>query len=823
MAIRLQTNPIGLIARQNFSGNLFFLSDSVRQLSSGLRVNKTADDPIAVSLASQLDSQALGLGQAAKNANDGVSAMQVVDNSLAAAMDILGLVHNKAVTAAQDDQDATSRAALHSDISKLLTELDQLIDAATFHDVPLLSGTYTNKAFQIGTVAGQTLAASLPAARPDQIGAVQSGEMTISSSVGGLVNLQLVNQAANQTIRVSAVTLAYDNDPDHGMAALATAINTHADTTGIAAQAVVAAQSGAAISAGITPAAFAINGVPIGAVAVLDRDSDGRLLLAINGKTASHGVTAALTADGVLRLSASDGRAIAVTGAGGTLGFSDAEMTTFGLTRILQNGHYALNLTDQAVGLAVAFTPTLRLAGSVTTTIDSILAKNSVLGGSSALAAGWTAGLDISGAELNGNIVTSQTSMLMADSVLASGSLLAASSILGGTITLAGAVSTTTESLLRAGSTLTAGSILSQGSYLTNAIDTTTGPLTAGQFLSGDVTLSGGLTLSRDMILLADSVLGAGSALAAASHLGGDIALGGDLTMTEEMTLALGSTIQDSVETRLAAGSTIGGRTQLTGATLTLTEAMLVTAGSTLTASSQLALGSTLGGTVILAGDHTASYALYLAAGSSLAARSLIKSGSTLTNALVTTSGPLAAGTLTSRDITTSGVNTLTVAMTLKQGSVLAGGSTLAANSRSESPVDLSQESTLRLNEISVLTKDDATIAVKVIAAARTDLDRIRQQAAAISEQLAGLATVQGGGRDMMEGAKSRLLAVDFGEEAVNFTRMEMLIRTSSFALTQANAVPANVFTILQGDESRANQFFITALNRVITAGGVVS
>ena len=825
MTISLQTNPNGLIARQNFSGNVSFLSDSVRKLSSGLRINKAADDPNSISLARQFDSQALSLGQAAKNANDGISAMQVVDNSLSEAMSILDLLQSNALTATQDDQDTSRRRSLQSDSEKLLTELDQLLDATSYHDIPLLRGTYSNKAFQIGAVSGQSVSASLPAARLNQIGAVQTGEMRISSSVGGQVHLQLINQANFETISINSVTLSLSNDPNQGMGALASAINRHTENTGIAARAVVESQSGTAISAGTTPSTFALNGVPIGTVTVRSQDSDGRLVTAINGKTASHGVSASVTADGALLLSASDGRAIGVSGSLGTLGFSDAEMSTFGFTRILQDGQYNLNLTDSAEGLAVAFSPTMHLAAPVTTTVDSTLTKNSVLGSSTRLTAGWTAGADISGADLSASIITSETSTLGAGSILASGSILATASILGGTVTLTEASSTTASTLLRTGSIVASGSVINQGSYLTNAVNTTAGNLTAGQVLSSDVTLSGGLTLDRDMLLVAGSLLAAGSSLAASSQIGGDILLNGALTMSTEMTLALGSRIQDSDGvTLLTAGSSIGGEAQFAEATMTVQDAMLVKANSTLSANSQLGLGSTLGGAVVLAGNHTSILDLSLAAGSTLATGSLIKLGTTLSTGLMTTSGPLSAGTVTNGDVLTIGTNTLTLAMTLKQGSILANGSTLAANSSNETAVSLSQESALRLNDIRVLTKDEATIAVKVIEAARVNLETIRQQAAALSDQFAGFATVQGRAKQMMEGAKSKLLAVDFGEEAVNFTRMEMLIRTSSFALTQANAVPGSVFMIMQGGgANKANQFFITAMNRLITEGGVVA
>jgi flagellin len=824
MTIRLQTNPTGQIARQNFSANVFFLSDSVQKLSSGLRVNKTAEDPVAVSLASQLDSRSRGLGQAARNANDGVAAMQVVDSSLTLGMEILATVLTKVQTATRDDLTTRDRSVLQSDIGKLLTELEQLVDGTTYHDLPLLNGSYTNKAFQVGALPGEIVSATLPGVSRYRIGQVATGELTITAPRGGQVNLRLENQANDQALAIGAVTLAQANDPGQGMAALAQAINAHAESTGISARAVVASQSTAALTVGTTPDSFAVNGVRIGAVAVQNGDSDVRLRNAINAKSASHGVVAEVTSTGNLQLTARDGRPIAVSGSAGAVGFSDAEMTTFGYTRILQSGPYHLNLTDSAVGLAVAFSPTLHLAAPMVTTIDSTLTRDSILGSSSTLAAGWSAGLELTGADLQGDIATTQSSTLNPGSVLAMGSVLAPSSTLGGGVTLDALLTTTQETVLRSGSLLLTGSVISQGSYLTNAVVSTGGPVAAGQILAADATLANDLTLTRDMLLFGGSSLAAGSALAQASRIGGEVTLAAPLTVSEEMTMASGSLLRVlDGETKLTAGSLIGGQAHLAAGDLQVTEAMVLKAGSSLSASSELALGSTIGGAALLAGDHGVSFDLYLAGGSIIAAGSTIKSGTTLTNGVTTTSGAIVAGTTIQHDLATTGGNTLTLAMTLRQGSVLAHGSTLAAQSQNESAVTLSGERGLGLHEISVQTKDDAAIAVAVTEAAMAEVERIRRQAVGIGEQLTGLAAVQATGSDIMDTARAKMVAVDFMAEAENYTRMEMLIRTSSFALTQANAVPINVFGIMQGGNAdKANQFFINSLNRMLTAGAVI-
>lgn len=824
MTVRMHSNPTGLIARQNFSGNLFTLSDSVRRLSSGLRVSSTADDPVSTTIASQLSTQALGLGQAVKNANDGIAAMQVVDASLSEAMDILGLVRNKAQSASLSGQSSATHTSLHNDIVKLLNELDQLIGATSFHDSPLLTGGFTNKAFQIGHSAGEAVSASFPSLKTTHIGQVRAGELTLTGVRGGQVNLRFDNQGNDSTIVVNSVALSFSNEREHGMGGVADAINAYSETTGIKAYARVSVQSESAITAGSTTYQFAINGIRVGTVSVADGDSDDRLANAINAKTSSHGVNAEVSAAGILTLSSTDGRPIEVAGSGGLLGFTDSAMTTFGLTQILQYGPYNLNHTDSSVGLAVAFSSSMQVSAPVITSIDSTLAPDSVLGGSSTLAAGWLAGQDVLGVDLNGNVTTTEESILKAGSVLASGSILAASSVLGEALTVAGAVTTSTATVLRAGSVLASDSVIAKDSYLTNAIVTTGGPLAAGQVIVAPVILADDLVVARDMLLQNGSEIGTGSQLANTSQIGGEVTLVAPMTLSKTMTLAGGSTIRDlDGVTVVTAGSKIGGETQFAGSDLPVTSALLVKAGSTLAVSSELALGSTIGGEATLAGSHTASDSLYLAAGSIIAAGSTIKSGTTLTNDLVTTTGLYLSGVSLSQDVETSGSNSVSHAMTLPQGTVLAGGSVLAASITNETGVELAQESSLRLHDISLMTSQQATIALVVVDAAMADLERIKKQAAAVSGQLAGFATVQGGSRNIMDLAKAQALQVDFTEEAENFTKMQMLVRTSSFAVTQANAVPSNVLSIMQGgSERQASQFFIAALNRILTSGAVV-
>jgi len=82
MGFRINTNVAALTAHRNAVMNNKALDQDLERLSSGLRINKAADDASGLAIADSLNSQATGLGQAIKNANDGINVVQTADGAL---------------------------------------------------------------------------------------------------------------------------------------------------------------------------------------------------------------------------------------------------------------------------------------------------------------------------------------------------------------------------------------------------------------------------------------------------------------------------------------------------------------------------------------------------------------------------------------------------------------------------------------------------------------------------------------------------------------------------------------------------------------------
>jgi len=82
VGFRINSNVAAMNAHQLGVANNRSIHNSIEKLSSGLRINKAADDASGMAIADSLRSQANSLGQAIKNANDGVGIIQVADKAM---------------------------------------------------------------------------------------------------------------------------------------------------------------------------------------------------------------------------------------------------------------------------------------------------------------------------------------------------------------------------------------------------------------------------------------------------------------------------------------------------------------------------------------------------------------------------------------------------------------------------------------------------------------------------------------------------------------------------------------------------------------------
>lgn len=151
MGLRINTNVASLNAQRNLLGTKWGLDKSLERLSSGYRINRAGDDAAGLAISENLRAQIRGLKQASRNAQDGVSLVQVAEGGLHEISSILIRLRELAVQAASDTIGPVERQFLNVEYDQLVSEIDRIADGTEFNGTQLLSGTGSILDFQVGT------------------------------------------------------------------------------------------------------------------------------------------------------------------------------------------------------------------------------------------------------------------------------------------------------------------------------------------------------------------------------------------------------------------------------------------------------------------------------------------------------------------------------------------------------------------------------------------------------------------------------------------------------------------------------------------------
>lgn len=150
MALSINTNVAALNAYRNLSSTQNDLSRSLEKLSSGLRINRAADDAAGLAISEGMRAQIGGTKQAVRNAQDGISVVQTAEGALTETHSILQRMRTLSVQAGNDGglNDA-AKGNIQDELNELKTELTRIADTTKFNGNALLDGNYEGS-FQVG-------------------------------------------------------------------------------------------------------------------------------------------------------------------------------------------------------------------------------------------------------------------------------------------------------------------------------------------------------------------------------------------------------------------------------------------------------------------------------------------------------------------------------------------------------------------------------------------------------------------------------------------------------------------------------------------------
>ncbi|MDX1670475.1 MAG: flagellin [Limnobacter sp.] len=207
----INTNTASLVAQKNLSASGGSLNSSIARLSSGLRVNSAKDDAAGLAIAERLTAQIRGYDVAARNANDGISALQVADGAMGKISDNLQRMRELAVQSKNGTLNATDRTNLNREYSELASEVDRIAFGTQFNGNDVFSTANKTLSFQVGTgnAAADTLALNLT---DDGTAAGNDLQVALGGNTAGDIVTAFgnINDVANGTTAITTIDAAID-------------------------------------------------------------------------------------------------------------------------------------------------------------------------------------------------------------------------------------------------------------------------------------------------------------------------------------------------------------------------------------------------------------------------------------------------------------------------------------------------------------------------------------------------------------------------------------------------------------------------------------
>jgi flagellin len=229
--MRINTNVAALNAYRNLVETDNALSKSMERLSSGLRINRAADDSAGLAISEKMRGQIRGLNQAVRNAQDGISLIQTAEGALNETHSILQRMRELAVQSASDTLTADDRTQLQGEVAELILEIDRIASDTEFNTLALLDGGFatTPMSLHIGANAGQSISVTI-------------GNMDATGLAVGLVNIstQAGADGAITTIDTAIGTVSTERS---GLGAVQNRLEHTIANLGVAAENLTAAES----------------------------------------------------------------------------------------------------------------------------------------------------------------------------------------------------------------------------------------------------------------------------------------------------------------------------------------------------------------------------------------------------------------------------------------------------------------------------------------------------------------------------------------------------------------------------------------------------
>ncbi|WP_217924377.1 flagellin [Miltoncostaea oceani] len=199
--MRIYNNVEAQNAHRQLSATNNKLSGTMERLSSGLRINRAADDAAGLAVSEEMRTQIRGMNVASRNALDGVSLVQVADGALGGVSDMLQRVRDLAVQAANGTLTDLQRNNLDREVQSITSEIGRVASDTEFNGIKILSGSVATAAsavtLQVGANGAQVIAFTIGTMSASDLGVSGIAVSTAASATAAIASIDAAIRSVN--------------------------------------------------------------------------------------------------------------------------------------------------------------------------------------------------------------------------------------------------------------------------------------------------------------------------------------------------------------------------------------------------------------------------------------------------------------------------------------------------------------------------------------------------------------------------------------------------------------------------------------------------
>ena len=218
MGLRINTNVAALNTARTLKNSTMSLNKSLERLSSGLRINRAADDAAGLAIAEGFNSVVRGSQVAQRNSQDGISLVQTAEGALSETHSILQRIRELAVQSANGTQSTNNREAIHNEVKQLLEQIDDIAFDTEFNGIRVLSATGQTVTLQSGAYTSQVLSVTMAGAKTNDL---KISTLSVSTMTTAVQAISTLDNAIQSVSTLRSTLGAYQNRLEFTISTLA--------------------------------------------------------------------------------------------------------------------------------------------------------------------------------------------------------------------------------------------------------------------------------------------------------------------------------------------------------------------------------------------------------------------------------------------------------------------------------------------------------------------------------------------------------------------------------------------------------------------------